>query len=125
MPKWAFLFAAISGLLSVGLGAFAAHSLRGRLDARLMSAFETGVSYQFTHTLALLGVCILMTLWERHWSLVYAGYAFMVGIVLFSGSLYLLALTHMKWPGPVTPLGGLFFMLGWALLAVGIWQKAP
>jgi uncharacterized membrane protein YgdD (TMEM256/DUF423 family) len=125
MPKWAFMFAAISGLLSVGLGAFAAHGLRGRLDARLMNTFETGVSYQFTHTLALFGVCILMTLWERHWSLVYASYAFMLGIVLFSGSLYLLALTHMKWPGPITPLGGLFFMIGWALLAVGIWQKAP
>lgn len=124
MPKWAFLFAAVSGLLSVGLGAFAAHGLRGRLDTRLMNVFETGVSYQFTHTLALFGVCILMTLWERHWALIYASYAFMLGIILFSGSLYLLALTHMKWPGPITPLGGLLFMVGWALLAVATWQKA-
>jgi uncharacterized membrane protein YgdD (TMEM256/DUF423 family) len=124
MPKLALLFAALSGFLSVGLGAFAAHGLRGSLDPRLMNAFETGVSYQMQHSLALLFVGVLSLVWGRHWALDYASYAFMLGIVLFSGSLYLLALTGWKWPGPITPLGGLSFLAGWVLLSIGIWQKA-
>jgi uncharacterized membrane protein YgdD (TMEM256/DUF423 family) len=124
MPKLALLFAALSGFLSVGLGAFAAHGLRGSLDPRLMNAFETGVSYQMQHSLALLFVGVLSLVWGRHWALDYASYGFMLGIVLFSGSLYLLALTGWKWPGPITPLGGLSFLAGWVLLSIGIWQKA-
>jgi uncharacterized membrane protein YgdD (TMEM256/DUF423 family) len=124
MPKLALLFAALSGFLSVGLGAFAAHGLRGSLAPRLMNAFETGVSYQMQHSLALLFVGVLSLVWGRHWALDYASYAFMLGIVLFSGSLYLLALTGWKWPGPITPLGGLSFLAGWVLLSIGIWQKA-
>ncbi|MDA9063935.1 DUF423 domain-containing protein [Pseudomonadales bacterium] len=123
-PKLVLLFAAISGFLSVGLGAFAAHGLRGRLDPKLMSAFETGVGYQMSHTLVLLIVGLLMLLWDRHWALQGASYAFMAGIVLFSGSLYLLALSGWSWPGPITPLGGLGFLIGWGLLGVAVWQKA-
>ncbi|MEJ6684787.1 MAG: DUF423 domain-containing protein [SAR86 cluster bacterium] len=123
-PKLVLLFAAISGFLSVGFGAFAAHGLRGRLDPKLMSAFETGVTYQMSHTLALLIIGLLMLLWDRHWALQGASYAFMVGILLFSGSLYVLALSGWSWLGPITPLGGLGFLVGWSLLGVAVWQKA-
>jgi uncharacterized membrane protein YgdD (TMEM256/DUF423 family) len=123
-PKLVLLFAAISGFLSVGFGAFAAHGLRGRLDPKLMNAFETGVTYQMSHTLALLIIGLLMLLWDRHLALQGASYAFMAGILLFSGSLYVLALSGWSWLGPITPLGGLGFLVGWSLLGVAVWKKA-
>jgi len=117
MLKFLYVFAALAGLLAVVLGAFGSHALRGRLDDRLQHAFETGVTYQMTHALALLGVCLLATHFGARTPLLVAGCGFAGGIVLFSGSLYLLALTGMKWLGPVTPLGGLFMIVGWAALA--------
>ncbi|MCB1691289.1 MAG: DUF423 domain-containing protein [Pseudomonadales bacterium] len=123
MLKLAFAFAAVSGMISVILGAFAAHGLRGTLEERLAHAFETGVTYQMTHSLALLAVCAMIEIWGRHWALVGAVWSFVLGILLFSGSLYLLAVTGMKWLGPVTPLGGLAFIVGWALVTIGIWQN--
>ena len=124
MYKIIFTFAGFSGLVAVALGAFAAHGLKGKLDQQLLHAFETGVNYQMFHTLVLLQTCFMIQQWGKNWALEYASYAFAMGILLFSGSLYLLALTSMKWLGPITPLGGLFFILGWALLALGIWQHA-
>ncbi|MDZ7686710.1 MAG: DUF423 domain-containing protein [Gammaproteobacteria bacterium] len=124
MVRFVFTFAAISGLLSVVLGAFASHGLRGRLDERLPHAFETAVTYQMSHSLALLLTALLIEQWGRHWALDGAVVGFIAGIVLFSGSLYLLALTEMKWLGPVTPLGGLAFIVGWGLLAIGVWVQA-
>ena len=118
-----FVFGAVSGFLSVAMGAFAAHGLRGTLDERLQHAFETGVHYQMLHSIVLIVVGLAIEHWGRHWALVYASWSFVLGIVLFSGSLYLIALTPMKWPGPITPVGGLAFMAGWALLALGIWQN--
>jgi len=122
--RFVLAFAAISALLSVVLGAFASHGLRGRLDDRLLHAFETGVTYQMSHSLALLVTGILIAQWGRHWALDGAVAGFIAGIVLFSGSLYLLAVTEMKWLGPVTPLGGLAFIVGWGLLVLGVWFKA-
>lgn len=119
-----FVFAALSGLTSVALGAFAAHGLRGQLEAKLMNAFETGVTYQMQHSLALLAVGLCMAMWGRQGLLQYAGGFFMAGILLFSGSLYLLALTGWRWPGPVTPLGGVCLITGWGLFAAGLWQHA-
>ena len=124
MHKLIFAFAAFSGLASVVLGAFASHGLK-QLPAPTLHAFETGVHYQMSHSLVLLVTCVLLELWGRHWALVYASYAFVFGIILFSGSLYLLALTGMKWLGPVTPLGGLGLIAGWLLLLVGIWRNVP
>ena len=124
MQKWVLLFAVSSGFLSVALGAFGAHGLRGRLDPKLMNAFETGVSYQLSHSLVLLMTGLLLVIWERHWALQYASYAFMAGIVMFCGSLYLLALFGWRLPGPITPLGGLSFLVGWCLLGIAVWQKA-
>ena len=123
MIRLIFTFAAASGLVSVVLGAFAAHGLRGQLDERLEHAFETGVHYQMIHSVVLLIVGLMVEHWGRHWALSSAAWSFVAGIFLFSGSLYLLALTGMKWLGPITPIGGLAFIVGWGLLAVGIWQN--
>ncbi|KKC98486.1 MULTISPECIES: DUF423 domain-containing protein [Photobacterium] len=117
------IFAAISGAIGVGFGAFAAHGLKGHLSPYLLDVFQTGVDYQLWHSLALFGCGI----WARNFSakaLSYAALLFAVGICLFSGSLYLLALTGMKWLGPVTPLGGLCFILAWLSLAVAAWRSA-
>ena len=97
------------------MGAFGAHGLREKLTPDLMSAYETGVLYQFIHTMAVIACCILALQFERGMWFLYAAIAFLLGILLFSGSLYGLALTNMKWLGPITPLGGLFFLAGWAL----------
>ncbi len=112
------VIAALFGLLSVMLGAFAAHGLRARLSESALSAFETGVQYQMYHALALLGVVALLRWLGPNLSLLTAGWAFVVGVLLFSGSLYGLALGAPRWLGPITPLGGLCFMLGWIMLLI-------
>lgn len=109
------LIGAICGLLAVALGAFAAHALKGLLSAGLLEVFRTGVEYQGMHALALLVVGLLGR--DRAGAaLNLAGWAFAVGILLFSGSLYLLALTDARWLGAVTPFGGSAFLLGWGAL---------
>ena len=114
--------AALSGLLAVGLGAFGAHALKTRLDDYALGIFQTAVQYHFYHSLALLGVG-LMALWYPQSGLLRAsGIAFAVGILIFSGSLYLLSVTGVRWLGAVTPLGGLTFMIGWACLAAASWR---
>lgn len=122
MIKAWLMFAALSGLTSVALGAFGAHGLRGKLDQNLMHAFETGVLYQMTHTLALLLVAVMMMQWGSKTALNVSAGAFALGIVLFSGSLYGLALTGMKWLGPVTPMGGVAFLVGWLALVAAVWH---
>ncbi len=122
--KFLFLFTGISGLVSVAMGAFGAHGLRGKIEENLFHAFETAVSYQMSHTLALLGICILMQMWGVKPFLQYAAYGFIFGILLFSGSLYGLALTGAKWLGPITPIGGLAFVAGWLLLTYAAWENA-
>lgn len=127
MTRLFLLAASLSGALAVGLGAFAAHGLKSRLSTEQLQTFDTGVRYQFYHTLALLAVAWLSTR-TQHPALPVSGYAFMVGILLFSGSLYLLAtrsllgLEGWTWLGPVTPLGGLAFIAGWLLLFVAVWS---
>lgn len=119
------LFTGLSGLMSVAMGAFAAHGLRGKIDDALFHAFETAVSYQMSHTLALFGICILMHLWGVKPALQFAGLGFILGIILFSGSLYGLALTGSRWLGPITPIGGLAFMFGWMSLTYAAWKNYP
>jgi uncharacterized membrane protein YgdD (TMEM256/DUF423 family) len=104
------------GALAVALGAFAAHGLRSALSAADLATFETGVRYQMYHALALLAVAWAVDRWGGT-TATFAGWAFVAGIVLFSGSLYLLVLTGPRWLGAVTPIGGVAFLLGWALLA--------
>lgn len=114
---------AISGLLSVALGAFAAHGLDAVLTDQRMETFQTGVRYQFIHTLALLGlICLPDDLLQPRFK-TYTAICWLFGIVVFSGSLYLLVATDIKVLGMITPLGGSAFMLGWALLFTAATRK--
>jgi uncharacterized membrane protein YgdD (TMEM256/DUF423 family) len=122
MEKTFLLVGALSGAVSVLLGAFGAHALRERLTPPLLDTFETGVRYEIYHAFAILAVAFALTRWSSP-LLVYAGWAFLIGTLLFSGSLYLLALTGARWLGAVTPFGGIGFIAGWVLLAVGVWQS--
>ena len=117
--KIAFLFAAFAGALGVLLGAFGAHGLRESIEPRLMETFQTAVQYQLIHALALLLVSLTMGWLGQSLSFEISAYAFITGIILFSGSLYGLVLTEMRWLGPVTPLGGLCLIAGWLALLVG------
>lgn len=106
--------------LAVALGAFGAHALKSVLEVtNRMETFETGVKYQFYHALALLVLGLLMQKFD-HRMFTWAGYSFVAGIILFSGSLYILSLSGVtKW-GAVTPLGGIAFIIGWITLIIGI-----
>ncbi len=106
------------GGLAVALGAFGAHGLKDRLGSDLLAIYETGVRYHFYHTLALLAVALAIpALWQSKWT-PYACGAWTVGIVIFSGSLYLLAVTGVRWLGAITPIGGVALILGWVFLFV-------
>ena len=112
------LLGAINGFLAVAFGAFAAHALENILSPGLLEIFNTGVEYQALHALALLIVGLLGTSPQTK-GLTLAGWSFATGILLFSGSLYLMALTDGRWLGIITPFGGTAFLLGWAAL---IWH---
>ena len=116
MDRLFFSLGSVSALIGVALGAFAAHGLKARLAPELVATFETGVRYQLTHALALLAVAWALGRWSGTAALA-AGWLFVAGTVLFCGSLYVLALGGPRWLGPVTPLGGLAFLAGWACLA--------
>ncbi|MBA6413569.1 DUF423 domain-containing protein [Parahaliea sp. F7430] len=115
---------ALAGFLAVAFGAFGAHALRNRLDDYAMGVFETAVQYHFYHALALLAVGVLALHHPQTTLLRSSGSLFLVGLLLFSGSLYLLALTGLRWLGAITPLGGLAFIAGWACLMVVGWKMA-
>ena len=110
---------AIFGFLGVAAGAFGAHGLRGRLAADLLEVFETGARYQLIHALALVGVGLARGRFAAR-PLAIAGASFAIGIVLFSGSLYALALSGVRLWGAVTPLGGVGFLVGWTALAIAL-----
>lgn len=122
MDKTFFMIGAISAGLSVALGAFGAHGLQGRLTPQLLDTFETGVRYEIYHAFAILFVAFALTRWSSG-LIGWAGWAFVLGTLLFSGSLYALALTGIRPLGAITPLGGVAFLAGWALLVVGVWQS--
>ena len=110
--------AAINGLLAVGLGAFMSHSLNEVISTELLAIFQTGVSYHMYHSLAALAVGVLSHIFPKAGLLKVSAYSFLLGIVLFSGSLYLLALTELTMMGMVTPIGGIFLIFGWFALCV-------
>ena len=122
MQKLFIYIAAVQGALAVTIGAFGAHALKNHLVAiGRADVFETAVKYQFYHTFALLAVGILQLLRYNKF-LDYSGYSFLIGSVIFSGSLYILCMTNVaKW-GAVTPIGGLVLIAGWILFALGIGQ---
>jgi len=116
-------FAAILAGLSVAAGAFASHALKNSLSQRALEIFETGSKYQMYHALALLVIGLLVYRSEVSSTLLNtAGFAFIAGIVLFSGSLYALSLTGIKLLGLITPIGGVAFLIGWGCLAVAAWN---
>ena len=117
MDRTFLLLGAVAGFLGVGLGAFGAHGLRSRLTPEMLAVFETGVRYHMYHALALVLTSLIVAR-AGGWLVVAAGWAFTAGIVLFSGSLYALALTGVTTFGAVTPIGGLAFLAGWACLAL-------
>jgi len=114
-----FVTGAIAAGLAVVLGAFGAHGLRSRVEPELLVIFETGVRYHMYHALALLAVGFAASRWSS--PLVgLSGWLFVAGMLIFSGSLYLMTFTGARWLGAITPIGGLAFILGWVALAVGV-----
>jgi uncharacterized membrane protein YgdD (TMEM256/DUF423 family) len=109
--------AAFLGGSAVMAGAFGAHALRDRLSERMLAVFETGVRYQMYHALALMTLAVSAPLWQSGWTLA-ACWAWLAGVVLFSGSLYLLALTDLRILGAITPVGGVAFIVGWGCLFI-------
>jgi uncharacterized membrane protein YgdD (TMEM256/DUF423 family) len=116
-----FGIACVSAGIAVALGAFAAHGLRQRLVPDMLTVFEIGVRYQMYHALALLGVALAYARWPTT-ALAAAAWLFVAGTLVFSGTLYLLAVSGQRWLGAVTPLGGLAFIAGWLLLAWALWS---
>ena len=117
------VLAALFGFTGVALGAFASHALKSQLSAAYLAVFQTGVQYQMLHALALLGVALL-SLHRPGRLLTVAGALFVVGILLFSGSLYLMAATDARWLGAITPLGGALLIAGWVALAAAVLRGA-
>lgn len=115
--------AAILAGLAVAAGAFASHALKERLTERALEIFETAARYQMYHALALFLVAVLLSRADHvPPTLSVAGYAFIAGIAIFSGSLYALSLTGIKWLGAITPLGGVAFLVGWGCVAIAAWS---
>jgi uncharacterized membrane protein YgdD (TMEM256/DUF423 family) len=115
---------AASAFVAVAAGAFGAHALRDRLSADMLGTWQTAAAYQMYHALALLAVGIVLGRFSSEGSpwLTAAGWLFVAGAALFSGSLYALAMSGVTWLGALTPLGGVAFLLGWAAVAIGVWQ---
>jgi uncharacterized membrane protein YgdD (TMEM256/DUF423 family) len=121
MDRLFFAIGSLSAFLAVGLGAFGAHALKSKLDAQLLASFEVGVRYQMYHALALLAVGWACNRWPGT-VVIASGWLFVAGTVLFSGSLYALSLSGVRWLGAITPLGGLAFLAGWLCLAWAAWR---
>lgn len=122
MQRTFMIVMGISGALVVALGAFGAHAMESRISADLLATYETATRYHFYHTLALTAVIMALSRWPESRLPAIAGWLFLTGILLFSGSLYLLVFSGLTWFGAITPLGGVAFITGWFLLAVTAWR---
>lgn len=118
MKLWIAMGAALSGL-GVMLGAFGAHALKARLEPDMLQIFETGVRYQMYHALGLFAVALAASHF-KHGAIHASGWLLVAGVVIFSGSLYILSLSGVRWLGAITPIGGVCFIAGWACLAWGV-----
>lgn len=121
MDRLFFTLGSLSAFVAVALGAFGAHALKARLDADLLAVFEVGVRYQMAHALALLAVGWACTRWPGG-AVTTSGWLFVAGTVIFSGSLYALALTGARWLGALTPIGGVAWLAAWLCLAWAAWK---
>jgi len=120
--RLALTLAGISMFAAVALGAFGAHGLRGRVDPALIPVWQTAVEYHAWHALALLSTGLLLLHWPRKRGLAIAAWLFFAGIVLFAGSLYVIAWTGLRGLGVITPVGGVAFLAGWAVLVWSVWR---
>ena len=116
--KWFLILGSLNACLSVILGAFGAHALKEKLSADMMSTFQTGVQYHFYHALGLFAVAFAAAHLPSSRLVNWSGWTMLAGIILFSGSLYLLSLSGVRWIGAITPIGGAGFIVAWALLAI-------
>ena len=123
MPRFLIATGAVSAALSVALGAFAAHGLKARLPQDILAVFQTGVQYQFYHSLGLILMGILTQLYKGSSLLSAAGLLMAAGILLFSGSLYVISTTGIRSLGIITPIGGVAFIAAWLMVAIGIWRN--
>jgi uncharacterized membrane protein YgdD (TMEM256/DUF423 family) len=119
-PKLFLVLGALAAMLAVILGAFGAHALRAKLAPELLAIYQTAVQYHFWHALGLLLIGVVAIHMPTSLALKWAGWMMLAGIVLFSGSLYVLALSGARWLGAITPLGGVAFILSWGLLAIAV-----
>lgn len=120
-----FLFwGAVNAALAVAMGAFGAHGLKQSIEPALLAVYQTGAQYHLFHALGLLLVGVIARA-RGDRLLAVSGWMLLAGMVLFSGSLYLLAITGERWLGAITPLGGTAFILAWLLLAVAAWRRSP
>lgn len=124
MARTFLLIGALAAALAVVLGAFGAHALKARLGADLLAVWRTAVEYHFYHALALLAAGLLLLHFPASAAIRWSGFLFVAGLLLFSGSLYGLALSGVRWLGAITPFGGLAFIAGWLTLAWGVWRAA-
>ena len=122
MANRVLFLGALLALIGVAAGAFGAHGLRPILSEKMMTVFETGVSYHLVHALAML-IAGLSAHWFSHHMFAWAGWSFFIGILIFSGSLYTLALSEIRGLSILTPFGGLAFLSGWSFLAWGYWNR--
>ena len=118
MPKLAIILGSLNAMLAVILGAFGAHGLKSRLTEEMLAVYQTGVQYHFYHSLGLILIGVIA--WQMPGSiwLKWSAWIMLAGIILFSGSLYTLALTNLRWLGMITPIGGTAFIIAWLLLLV-------
>lgn len=124
MPKILLILGAFNAFVGVALGAFGAHGLRARLSPERLEVWQTAVQYQLVHALGLLLVGVVVLQLGQDGMLRWSGWLMFGGVVLFSGSLYLLCLTGVRWLGMVTPLGGLLFLAAWVAFALGVGRAA-
>jgi uncharacterized membrane protein YgdD (TMEM256/DUF423 family) len=122
MAKGFFVVAALMAFLAVAGGAFGAHGLKSKVSTEMLETFQTGIQYQFYHALGLLIVAIMIQVFQPNLLLKTTGFLFIGGMVVFSGSLYTLVLTGVKWLGAITPIGGLAFLAGWICLVISGWR---
>jgi len=123
MRNYFVFLGSINAFLAVSLGAFGAHGLKSHLSSAMFTVYQTGVQYHMSHALGLLAIGILMHFWSNTRSLHIAGWFLLGGIILFSGSLYVLSITGMRTLGIITPFGGIAFLIGWLVLAIAAWQN--
>ena len=116
------ILGALSALIGVGMGAFGAHGLKAILAPEMLVVYKTGVTYQMWHALGLILIALLLQQYKGK-LLIWSGWLMFSGIILFSGSLYLLAILNAKWLGMITPFGGLAFLLAWMLIVIFAWHQ--